>query len=78
MARRFRREKLAPEPRAVRGWRTVTSGSHRVRIALLPGGGTHAVALLHPIGENPSARHPRHCRVCGRVGHDRRKHRRER
>ena len=76
MVRRFRAEKLAPEPRRIRGFRTIKSGTHRVRLALLPGGGTRAVALLHPVGENPSERHPRRCRVCGKTGHDRRKHHR--
>ncbi len=47
----YRREKLHPEPSRIKGFRTIKAGSHRVRIALLPGGGSVAVALLHPKGE---------------------------
>lgn len=69
----YRREKLAAEPRRVRGWRTVRSGAHRIRVALLPGGKSRAVALLHPKGEK---RNPhKHCGLCRLPGHDRRAHR---
>lgn len=64
---------LAPDPAHVRGWRTIRAGSHRIRLALLPGGGTRAVSVLHPRGEAPNP--SRHCSVCGRPGHDRRAHR---
>jgi len=60
MTKGFRREKLAPEPTKTRGWRTIRQGAHRVRVALLPGGGSVAVALLHPKGEDK--RNP-HCLV---------------
>ncbi len=75
-ARHFRETKLAPTPRRARGFRMIRSGAHRVRLALLPGGGTRAITLLHPIGENLTEHHRRRCRVCGKTGHDRRKHRR--
>ncbi len=48
----YRREKLAAEPKCVRGWRTVKAGTHRVRIALLPGGKTLATSILHPRREH--------------------------
>ncbi|MBI4492940.1 MAG: hypothetical protein HY690_09125 [Chloroflexi bacterium] len=51
MARQYRRQKLAREPRQVRGWRTVKAGSHRVTVALLHGGGTRATSVRHPKGE---------------------------
>jgi len=51
--KRFRVEKVGAEPRRVRGYRTLREGSHDVRVALLRGGGTRAVSVLHPIGENP-------------------------
>lgn len=60
--KRFRVEKIAAEPRRVRGYRTLREGSHDVRIALLPGGGTRAVSVLHPIGENPRRKYARRAR----------------
>jgi hypothetical protein len=55
MARRFTHEDVATVPR---GWkvRTVTRGSHRVRIAFPPGprqtGAGRLIAVLHPRGES--------------------------
>jgi hypothetical protein len=56
MAKNFRIEHVATKPR---GWqvRTVTQGSHQVRIAFPPGkretGSGHVVEILHPVHENP-------------------------
>ncbi|MCL5264917.1 MAG: hypothetical protein M1343_06965 [Chloroflexi bacterium] len=71
MGKRYRRQKLAKEPKNTRGYRTVNAGSHRVKVALLPGGKTKATSVLHPKGEK---RDDRRCSVCGLRGHDRRKH----
>lgn len=48
----FRVQRLVSrDPRGTVGFRTIAAGPHRVRLALLRGGGSKAVALLHPIGE---------------------------
>lgn len=47
----FRAQPLvARDPRGTVGFRTIKAGAHRVRLALLRGGGSRAVAILHPEG----------------------------